>query len=256
MFDSYEDIFKKRAWRYHQAMESCPRARAAEFSLAVQYLNIASNMTLFDIPSGGGYLKKFVPVEKVNYIFIESSDDFASHCPVDDHSCTLLSGLIELPFASHSADRVLSLAALHHVENKQKFFRQCLDLLKTDGLLVIGDVDESSKMAKFLNIFVNKYNSMGHEGLFFTKNIEGSLKDIGFEVVLNEYRSFFWEFDSMPEAIGFFRDLFGLDLATDKEILLGIEEYLGFGDGAGLVNINWGLRYLCLQPGKQVQFNE
>ena len=237
-------------------MESCPLARATEFSLAVQYLNIESNMTLFDIPSGGGYLKKFVPVKKVNYIFIESSDDFASHCPVDDHSCTLLSGLIALPLASHSADRILSLAALHHVENKQKFFLQCLDLLKTDGLLVIGDVDENSKMARFLNIFVNEYNSMGHEGLFFTKNIEDSLKDIGFKVVLNEYKSFFWEFDSIPKAIQFFRDLFGLDLATDRDILSGIEEYLGFGEGESLVNINWGLRYLCLQTGKQVQSNE
>ncbi|WP_051921217.1 class I SAM-dependent methyltransferase [Porticoccus hydrocarbonoclasticus] len=256
MFDSYEDIFKKRARRYHQAMELCPLARATEFSLAVQYLNIKSNMTLFDIPSGGGYLKKFVPVEKVNYIFVESSDDFASHCPVNDHSCTLLSGLTELPFASHSADRILSLAALHHVENKQKFFRQCLDLLKTDGFLVVGDVDEESKMAEFLNIFVNKYNSMGHEGLFFTKNIEASLKDISLEVVSNEYKPFFWEFDSIQKAIHFFRDLFGLDLATDKEIFSGIEEYLGFGDGASLVSINWGLRYLCLQPEKQVQFNE
>lgn len=248
MFDSYEDIFKKRARQYHKAMELCPQARVNEFSLAVKHLNVSPGMTLLDVPSGGGYLKQYVPIEKVNYVFVESSNDFAIRCPVDDHSCTFLTNLMELPLLPKSADRILSLAAVHHIENKQNFFLQCFDLLKDDGLLVIGDVDEGSKMAGFLNSFVNDYNSMGHKGLFLSEHTGNMLESIGFEIVLNEYEPFFWKFQSRSKAITFFRDLFGLDLASDDEILSGIEEYLGFSEDVDSVNINWGLRYLCIQP--------
>ena len=248
MFESYEDIFKKRARQYHKAMELCPQARAKEFSLAAKYLNVSPGMTVLDVPSGGGYLKQFVPVEKVNYIFVESSNDFASHCPVDSHSGTLLSNLMALPLLPQSADRILSLAAVHHIENKQHFFLQCFDLLKEDGLLVIGDVDAGSKMAGFLNSFVDSHNSMGHKGLFLSENIGDMLGNIGFEIVLNQYEPLFWEFESRAKAITFFRNLFGLDLADDDQILSGIEEYLGFSEGVNTMSINWGLRYLCIKP--------
>lgn len=255
MFDSYEDIFKKRAWRYHQAMKLCPQARAEEFSLAVEYLDIKPNMTLCDIPSGGGYLKQFVFVDNVHYVFVESSDSFASHCPNDQGCSTLLSCLTQLPLAPSSADRIISLAAIHHVENKQHFFEQCLELLKPGGLLVVGDVDGGSDMARFLNVFVHQYNSMGHEGVFLTEGMEKSLESVGFDVVSNEYKPFTWEFNSVPEALSFFRDLFGLDLASDEDILAGIIEYLGFGESESPVSIHWALRYLCLRPAKQVQLN-
>jgi cyclopropane fatty-acyl-phospholipid synthase-like methyltransferase len=234
-------------------MEFYPQARATEFSLAIEYLDLAPNMTLYDIPSGGGYLKQFVPVDDVHYVFVESSDNFASHCPKDPGCSTLLSSLTAIPLAPHSADRILSLAAIHHVENKQQFFEQCLGLLKPAGLLVVGDIDAGSNMARFLNEFVHQYNSMGHEGEFLTEGMEQSLESIGFEVVSNEYKPFTWKFNSVPEALSFFRDLFGLDLASDVDILDGIEKYLGFEKGVSTVSINWALRYLCLRPAKQVK---
>lgn len=253
MFDSYEEIFKKRAWSYHQAMELCPSARVTEFSLAVECLDIASGMTLYDIPSGGGYLKQFVTVDNINYVFVESSSNFASHCP-DELGCSaLLSSLTALPLAPRSADRILSLAAIHHVEDKQQFFEQCLNLLKPEGLLVVADVEGGSNTAGFLNEFVDQYNSMGHKGTFLTKTIGRSLESSGFEVVKNKYESFTWEFNSVPQMLSFCRGLFGLDLATDEDILVGVKEYLGFDEGADTVSVNWSLRYLCLRPRRQVE---
>lgn len=40
MFDTYEEIFEKRADSYHKAMKAFPFARQQEFEWAVKYLQL------------------------------------------------------------------------------------------------------------------------------------------------------------------------------------------------------------------------
>ena len=70
MFQSYEDIFSQRADAYQKAMELCPTARDREFQLAVEAAEVKSGETVCDSPSGGGYLRAYLPAGVHRYLAV------------------------------------------------------------------------------------------------------------------------------------------------------------------------------------------
>ena len=52
-------------------------------------------------------------------------------------------------------------------KNVPKFVEECLRIIKKDGNFIFADVKKDTSVDKFLNQFVNEYNSLGHEGNFF-----------------------------------------------------------------------------------------
>lgn len=244
MFKSYGDIFRQRADSYHEAMQRWPRAREREFELIVEEGRIAPGEVVCDVPAGGGYLRHALPDGCAAVHFVETAPYFYEHCPEDDRHRRHLCELESLALADRSVDCVLSLAALHHVEDRPAVYREFHRILRPGGRLVVADVAAGSAVAGFLNEFVDAANSMGHEGLFLVDEDRRGLESAGFAIESDRVIDYHWRFADAAEMGAYCRRLFGLDLADETAVAEGARRYLGTVALDGGIGMNWALRFI------------
>lgn len=244
MFKSYKDIFNQRGILYHQGMLKYPLARAEEFNHIIRLSDLQQELVICDVPSGGCYISKFIQ-QQLKIISIETSSEFIKDSQNTANNTILVcEDITDIPLNSNSIDRIISLAGLHHVEGKINFYKEAYRLLKPKGIFCIADALEDSKVAKFLNIFVDEYNSMGHKGNFFTEQTKKELESINFQVVHNASISYYWCFDSVASMVDYCQLLFGIDKANYNQILGGIEKYLGYYLEDDKCHMNWELYFI------------
>lgn len=243
MFNSYQNIFEKRGHLYHKAMTLYPLARMDEFNQIIQLADIKEGDIVYDIPSGGGYIRKLIDTS-ADIVCIETSSLFANLCRSNGALAILISNLHNLPIRPGSADKVISLAGLHHVSNKQSFYRESYRILKNDGVLCVADVWQHSGVSTFLDRFVNDHSSTGHKGMYIDETIQGELKQCGFNMTYSSLIKYFWRFDSLDDMADFCKLLFGLESADHEQILKGIQDYLGHVVIGGKYCVNWEL-FFC-----------
>jgi SAM-dependent methyltransferase len=199
------------------------------------------------VPSGGGYLRKYVVQPSCFFHFLETSENFASATPIATNVQTQLCKFESLPLPSQSVDRLIMLAALHHIQNREQVFEEFRRVLKQNGKILIADVEADTNTASFLNTFVNEFNSMGHEGDFITPELFSLFNDSALTVSSVTRPVLHWNFDNEISMITFCRNLFGLDQATDDDILIGIYRYLEPVFDSGKISIKWQLMYILLE---------
>ena len=264
MFRSYDDIFEQRGLQYHRAMRSQPHARQAEFETLLAIADLHPHLTIADIPSGGGYLQTALPIP-AQLIQIETCPAFVqanSTSKQTDSSITatttsptattlLCRDLHHIPLPTDHLDRILSLAGLHHIADRATIYVEFHRLLKHHGLCCIGEVAQGSGVAGFLNEFVDRHSSLGHRGLFFEEAERTLLEQAGFQIVSDRTISYPWQFPSQLAMVQFCRDLFGIDRASDAELLEGIQHYLGHSIRGDRHQLQWQLRFIKAQ--KQTQ---
>ena len=239
----YGDIFELRGHRYHRAMQACPRARDDEFALAVDWAEIRDGQVVCDIPSGPGYLRHYLGAG-IDLVHIEPSAVFARLCRAESDRPVVLGTLLELPLQTGIVDRVVSLAALHHVADKGRFFAEAFRVLAPGGRLCIADAARNSPTDAFLNGFVHAHNSMGHEGCFIGDETTAEIEAVGFRVERVADVEVPWHFRSPNEMVAFVGELFGLDRASPAQVLGGIERYLGWRVEDGGCRMRWELRFV------------
>jgi SAM-dependent methyltransferase len=244
MFQSYEQIFSKRADAYQKAMELYPEARQREFQLALERVGTNAAEVVCDAPSGGGYLRAYLPIDTRRYLAVETAPDFTGHCPLGEHDSIIHSPLDNIAIEDNSVDVCINLAGSHHLEDKSRFFREATRILKPGGRLVLADAEKGTRVDRFLNGFVDQYNSMGHEGIFLDESTAAEITACGLEVHSDELIVFPWSFETRDDIGIFCKLLFGIDLASPADVLAGTEEILGFMPGPGKVNLAWSLRYI------------
>jgi SAM-dependent methyltransferase len=244
MFQSYEQIFSKRADAYQKAMELYPDAREREFQLVVECADIKPGDIVCDAPSGGGYLRSYLPDEIQRYLAVETAPDFTSHCPMGERSRIILSPLDNIAIENSSVDVCINLAGSHHLENKPDFFREVARILKPGGRFVVADAETGTGADRFLNGFVDQYNSMGHEGIFLDGQTAADVVACGFRIQTDELIDYPWSFKNSEDMGVYCKLLFGLDLATPEIVTKGIEDILGYMPGPGNVNMAWSLRFI------------
>ncbi len=240
MFDSYTDIFEKRGKSYHNAMLDCPKARDEEFFHLFDHIEIKESDVVADIPSGGCYLKNYVNND--NIYFVDSTKEFLNNCTCKYN--IIHSDVEDTPFKHSFFDIVFSLAGTHHIDNKEKLYKEIYRILNNNGKFIYADVKRGSKEDAFLNTFVNENNSLGHRGVFIDKNTNIELENINLEVQYSEYIEYTWNFKDIREMVYYVKNLFGIDLASDEIILEGLRDILGFKEENGLIKLNWGLLYI------------
>lgn len=148
MTKTYSEIFDFRGYSYDVAMRRFPDARKNEFTRLFDGVEREQLKTVLDIPSGGGYLGRYLP-KNLEILAYDSSHSFMT----DNRSVRFIS-LEALDLPANIADLAISLAATHHIENKQDFFDSVLRSLKPGGRYCIADVLGGSKIARFLDEFV------------------------------------------------------------------------------------------------------
>ncbi len=231
----YSDIFAARAAQYHLAMRTHPQARDGEFQALLADLP-ADARDVLDVPSGGGYLDAYLPAGTrlracdFSVGFVAEGADLAS----PEH----------LPFADGSFDAVLSLTGLHHVPaaRQDAFLAECRRVLRPGGRLVVGEVLAGSPVDGFLNGFVHRHNSQGHEGVFFDAGFLPRLEAAGFGETAMQVRHYPWCFDSEAAMRFYCRNMFGIDRADDDTLAAGLAEHLAYRVGPeGAVEMPWQL---------------
>lgn len=210
----YNDYFIKRIARYQYAINTYPNTMNDERNEALNRLDLFDGCKSLDLGNSG--LMDFMNI------------DFEFK---------------KLPFEDKLFDRIVIMAVLHHisVENREVLYNECMRILKPGGRLVVSDVIKDSKQDHWLNTVVNKYNSIGHKGLFFDKSDEELFKRVGFDVH-SDVASYFWYFNNKAELEDFVTNLFGMDLANSVYDI--VDQHLGLNaHGEEGFKFEWKLMY-------------
>lgn len=231
--NDYRTLFQNRANDYHFAMKKFPNVRDNEFNSLIASIDFTEIKEILDVPSGGGYLRNYIP----NYINLKSAD--FSEGFIDD-SIKLVSPE-KLPFESNIYDAVFSLSGMHHLANVPLFVEECMRVLKNNGTFVFADVQKNTSVDCFLNEFVNKYNSLGHEGDFFYKDFFINYPTLQSKIIDCQYNEYPFVFKNLEEMTHFFKLFFGLDKASNEIILEGVQDILGIKENNNSIEVNWGL---------------
>jgi hypothetical protein len=235
----YDKTFEKRGNLYKYAIEIYPDVLENEFKVAVEMCDIKSSDIVLNIPAACVPLSKYFTIKPYKYIEYETNANFAAMLSV------AVCKLNEIPEMDNSIDTIISLASLHHTNyiEREEFYNECHRILKSNtGKIVIGDVIENSKESVWLNMFVNKYNSLGHKGIFWKESDKNILESKGFSVNI-KYTDYTWNFNSENDLVDFCKNLFGLDLASKEEILIGINTILKPETINEKIYIKWNLIY-------------
>ena len=231
----YLKSFKSRGHSYCTAVNLYNNVLDEEIITAVDNLQLEKNDVLLNVFAGGIPIDKYIRNDlNINYLAIDMHTDFI----VDSIKKFTFD---KIPIDSKSVDKIICLATLHHlnIDERRILYKELYRILIPGGRLVIADVIDNSPQAKWLNEFVNTYNSNGHKGLFFTKDDSNLIKDNGFSVdtLIHEYN---WNFKNDRDLLHFCKLLFGLDLCTDDNLLLNsIKKYLHYDNN----KIPWELIY-------------
>ncbi|KJS09209.1 MAG: methyltransferase type 11 [Gammaproteobacteria bacterium BRH_c0] len=224
----YDQLFDVRGTAYDRAMRMFPAARAKEFGQVIERAGLLSGMKVADVPAGGGYLAAYLPAG-CEWLGHEPCGSFYAHVgqSVDRGADPVSVPLLPLPWTDNSIDVAMSVAGIHHLEDKRPLFAELLRVVKPGGRLVVSDVAVNSAPAKFLDGFVGDHNSTGHEGVFLSAITLDELRDTGWTVISNEAISFCWEFDKEQDMARFCHDLFDLRTASIAETAIAIHQELG-----------------------------
>jgi hypothetical protein len=235
----YVISFEKRCEKYKYAIEKYPDVLLHEFQTAVNICNLQSSDTILNIPAACIPLEKYFQVQPIKYIEYDINPIFSKLMNI--HTCTL----DKIPLKNNEVDIIISLSGLHHtnIGERENFYKECMRILKDqNSKLIIGDVLKGSKEDIWLNTFVNKYNSSGHNGIFWNESDKLLLKKNGFQTTIR-IEKYPWIFDSENSMVDFCKNLFGLDLATNEIIIEGINSYLQPYKKNNMVYIDWCLIY-------------
>jgi SAM-dependent methyltransferase len=247
MFDNYKDIFNARGAAYHQGMLEQPRAREQEFAAMLRLAEPRDGQVICDMPSGGGYLRNFIDAD-VTLLCVETSQAFADRVKQTDKMRAILADLHSVPIDAKSVDTVISLAGLHHVADRPAMFAGIRRMLKPGGRACFADVTAGSPVDSFLNGFVHRHNSMGHQGEFVCDKIRDELSAAGFTINSDRQEHFHWLFETEPAMARFCRLLFGLDKADEAQTLQGLRDTVGYDRDGERWRMNWELTCLRAVP--------
>lgn len=244
----YEQIFEDRGYLYHQAMTGYPESRDLEFKNLFSWVPLRPFENLLDVPSGGGYLSDYVVRNFGNYSVSVRNLEFTNGF---SEKAQVVSPDKPWGFAGNGFDRVVCLAAAHHIFDLSGLLRNCINVLRPGGLLHVADVPPGSGVENFLENFVHRFTPGGHRGLY--RNLLTEDWPVELRLLHSGRMKCPWTFHGKLELLEFSNDLFGLVDAPRLDLEQALGEMIGIHESESGVRLLWELDYIVLQkvPLKQ-----
>ena len=232
---TYSEIFAERGNHYHAAMLRFPRARDAEFDALFSARPLAAGERILDVPAGGGYLARRVPAG-VEVVGLELTEGFGAGVPLYAR---------QGPWPHGRFDRAVCLAALHHMDDPFGFLASLSSRLAPGGMLHVADVLQGSPLSGFLDGFVGRYNTTGHEGRYLDPSAP-QWQELG-RVLRRREDPCPWRFPDTGALVAFCAALFGLVDCPADALLDALSRDVGIvADGDG-VALQWRLAYVDIE---------
>lgn len=244
----YREIFERRGQQHDLAFRRYPQACREEVQAILRLAAPQPGETLLDVPSAGGFLSTHLQVPGVRLIAVDPSPVLHALCQrlvPESH----LAPSHALPLPSGSVDVTVCLAGLHHDPDPGATFTEIRRVLRPQGRLAIAEVAAGSAVAGFLNGFVDRHNTLGHQGHFLDDAMAATLVAAGFAIASDAVAAYHWPFASRADMADCLQLMFGIDLATPGQIVQAIERELGVDDlPGGAIGMRWSLRHLLARP--------
>jgi SAM-dependent methyltransferase len=231
---NYEQIFAARGSTYDHAMQRWPEARRDDFAVPLGWLEPHPGEVVVDVPAGGGYLRRYLP-QGCRWFGHEPCASFREGAPGSG------TDLLPLPWADDFADAGISVAGVHHLDDKEPLFRELRRVIRPGGRFVLADVHADSAVARFLDEFVGRYNSTGHAGRYLGNGTLVELEAAGWRIERSTRVPFAWWFPDRASVAAYCRMLFDMRDIDDDELLAGIDAHLGLCTKDGSTGMRWEL---------------
>lgn len=244
--DDYLATFEARGHAYNAAMDSWPLAREAEREAVLGRLDCEPGQMVIDAPAGGGYVADGIAARfgaAIDIVCVEPSAKFAG--PISGRYRTFVTPLHRVPMPTESVDGIVSLAGLHHLQDKRAVYREWARLLKRGGHVAVGDVGTETGTGEFLNTFVDRHTPGGHNGIFIEPSeFRTELTAAGLLVVEDCLQTVPWRFESLADLGQFCKNLFGIETADVDTTIDVLDRLVGITTetGGGVV-LSWQLRF-------------
>jgi len=239
--NEYHQIFAQRGARYLRALSAYPDARAEEFEAAIASARPLAGQRIIDVPAGGGMLQRFLPSDCA-VVRLECAPGFSQGPNLRSHARANASSW---PVTGGWADRVISVAGVHHLLDKRGFFQEAWRCLVPGGVLLLAEVAEGSAVADFLDGFVDAHNPEGHHGYYLNQLTVEQLQQTGFVVDSINDCSYQWRFADAEALVAFCSDQFGLQSLPTTKFVEELSGYLSLRMGrSSQVNLPWMLRHI------------
>lgn len=236
---TYEDMFQARGAPYDNAMSLFPDARREEFLKTIERAGLKPGQSVGDVPAGGGYLARYLP-NAVHWLGHEPCASFGSG-GADQ-------GLLPLPWADGTLDAAISIAGVHHLADKRPLFAEIARTVRAGGRFVLADVHEGSDVAGFLDGWVDRHNSTGHNGAYLNDDTLDELREAGWQILSAARVPFHWRFPDMAGMSEFCNRMFDLRTCRPEETAQAIEANLGIDQLEGEVGMRWELYMIVAIP--------
>jgi hypothetical protein len=234
----YEIRFKDTLEDYSDTGFDFPEVREAEFRAFRQIADIDFS-SILEFPADGQYLNSVYPFSTITRAELLPAK-YSKYLTPPKITTFSLSGLERNHF-----NGILCITPIHHAESKSvlDFLIGAYECLKCDGTFVIGEVFSNSKVAYFLDDFIDKHSKNGHKGNYPDNSLLRSMRDIGLKNVGAEVINCPWGFNSEIQLLDFVTKIFGLKKMSPEFLINHLDSLLGLSQCDGKIYLDWELMY-------------